>query len=175
MTKDGKAKKYASRGQSNPDTIRKQFEYSFFAELAVSRLLSAYGVSKPTGYVEGHHQWRPDHTYEFKGQTGNIHVKSQNLQSSKRNGSAWMTGAGKYKDKYLMDEWTDDDFIALCLVDDEYVYIRAFLPVGTIHDLGLFTQEGISDYLKHSKQCIRLQMIEDIGIPRFQFPRGGHY
>ena len=67
-----------------------------------------------------------------------------------------------------MDDYTEDDRIAFCLVDERTVYIRAVLPVEWSHDPALFTKLGLAPHLSHSKHCGRLRVIDESGLRRIR-------
>ena len=119
LTRDRKDRVYQDRGQSNRKTIHTQCLYSQLSELAVYRAFREFNLSPPTGFIEGDagHTFHPDHEYHYKNQRGYFHDKSQNLWSSENNGSAWMTGDGPYTDRHLMLDYSEDDYLALSLVD----------------------------------------------------------
>lgn len=166
---------YAARGQHNPEVIHGQYYYSQLGELAVASAFGGWNCTPPTGFVPGKSDYKPDHECFPGGQKKFLHTKTQTFKSSLGNGTAWLVGYGPGKDTHFY-QFPADDYVVLCSIaeDESAVLLRAVLALTTIRDCALLTEKGVAPYLLHSKRSIRLSMIDEMGIPRFDpvlFPK----
>lgn len=141
-------------------------------ELATHRYLSSQGIlerqSTPSDYIEGAYRWEDD----FSLPNGSkIHVKTQDANSRKTYGAAWIIGTDpKRRDKRFLDTHQEGDLLVGCFYPGgQTVLIDTIIPVTLIHDAGLLTDEGVLDFWRGKKQRLTLDSILDLG-QRFWYP-----
>lgn len=164
---------YAYRGEKNLSKMEEDIVIGTLGEYAVYNYLRSLGYrcSRPDLkiYEKRRKSFDADllvHRKEGKENTGNVHVKSQSLQSVKRYGQSWLF---QKSDSLVTSPERQDKmiFTNVCPKTWEVVVVGVVHP-KLVTDLGLWGECKVWSYRK-TKVAIYLEDLEPYGIVRRKY------
>lgn len=97
--------------------------------------------------------------FDLKSNSYNIHVKSQDIEQSKRYGESWIFQAGgKYKgyDKEIFDRITKNQYVCFCIIDlsNKSGCLKSIVDLDYIHNNNLFKLPKLPIFQEMNKKAV---------------------
>lgn len=165
---------YARRSQHNEDKRKKDSLVGKLGEFAVYNSLKdkIKNIQKPDLqiYAANKKSW----DFDLKGDSVNLHVKTQDVEQGERYGVSWIfqygNGKNSHYDKEIFDKLTPNQYIAFVSLSlkDNYAIIRSIVKLDFLHDKKLFGLPKLEYLQQANKKAVYLKEIERYPDELFQ-------
>lgn len=157
---------YARRSQFNEEKRKKDSFVGKLGEIAVYNYLKSKinNLNYPDLNIYSAREKSWD--FDLKGESVNLHVKTQDLEQGERYGVSWIfqygNGKNSHYDKEIFDKLTPNQYVAfvsLCL-HEKYAIIRSIVNLDFLHENKLFGLPKLDHLKKANKKAVYLKDIE---------------
>ena len=148
---------YRFRGELSESKMLNDIKIGAMAELAVYRYFKIKGIQSTRPDLKIYDQKDKSFNADFASEIGNIHVKSQGIESAKRYGSSWLL---QKKDPLLSQEHLND-YLVFCIVDGREVTIEHICHIKDIVENNCLDEPKVWRY-KETKVAIYLDHVKKL-------------
>ena len=165
---------YSKRGQNNEQKRQKDALVGKLGEFAVYHSLKdkVPKIIKPDVQIYTAKQKSWD--FDLKGDSVNLHVKTQDVEQGEKYGVSWIFQYGNGKnqnyDKEIFDKITPNQYIAFVSLSlkENFAIIRAITKLEFLHDKKLFGLPKLEYLQQANKKAVYLKDIERYSDQLFQ-------
>lgn len=165
---------YSKRGQNNEQKRQKDALVGKLGEFAVYHSLKdkVPNIIKPDVQIYAAKQKSWD--FDLKGDSVNLHVKTQDVEQGEKYGVSWIFQYGNGKnqnyDKEIFDKITPNQYIAFVSLSlkENFAIIRAITKLEFLHDKKLFGLPKLEYLQQANKKAVYLKDIERYSEQLFQ-------
>jgi len=108
--------------------------------------------------------------FDLKGDNANIHVKSQDIEQSKKYGESWLFQAGGLNnrgyDKEIFDKLSPNQYICFCIIDlkNNEGVIKSIVTLDYLHDNKLFKLPKLDKLKYNNKLAVYFSDIKETNM-----------
>jgi hypothetical protein len=154
---NGSKDEYKARGELRESKIFQDIVTGACGEIAVYRYLKNQGIESTKPDFKIYEKRKKSFDADLISEVGNLHVKSQTLESANKYGASWLF---QKWDPLLKDDHLKD-YMVFCIVDDREVTIEHICHIKDIIDNDALDEPKVWRY-KHTKHAIYLDHVKEL-------------
>lgn len=134
---------YATRNQFNAEKRIKDSIIGKAGEIACFNFFKLQGIEVSFPDFKIYDKSKKSWDHDLKNSQINIHVKTQNIEQSKKYGQSWIF---ENSDKSIFKEYADNDYVCFVIMDpkNQSAEIKAVLKLKDLHSKNIFKKPKLA-------------------------------